>query len=145
MKKYLIGPILLILLLPVCSAQSESDPLMKVCMNTTGPDSKYLKDFRIQLGEGTPGNEFRYRANLSLWKNTRYRFTMCSSDDSKGKLIINIKDELNRTVVSSFDQSTETAYPFVELVCNKSGIYKLYFDFTGNRSGSGVSIVSLVR
>jgi len=114
-------------------------------MKTTGPASKYLKDYKIQLGDGVLGSDFRYRANLSLWKNTRYRFTMCTADDSRGRLILSIRDDLNRPVLSSFEKGSETVYSYVDFVCNKSGIYKLYFDFTGNTSGSGVSIVSLVQ
>ncbi len=145
MKKYLTGLILSFLLVAVCSGQAEPDSLMRGCMQTTGSASKYLKDFRIKLGEGTPGSGFRYRANLPLWKSTRYRFTMCTSEDSRGKLILTIKDDLNRQVLSSFDEKSENVYPYVEFVCNKSGIYKLYFDFTRSLSGSGISIVSLVK
>jgi hypothetical protein len=145
MKKYLTGLVFLILLLPVCTGQVEPDSLLRKCMRATGPTSKYLKDFKVQLGEGISGSDFRYRANLSLWKNTRYRFTMCTSEDSKGRLILNIKDDLNRSILSSYDRKTETVYPYVEFVCNKSGIYRLFYDFTGNASGLGISIVSLVR
>ena len=56
-----------------------------------GPNAKYLKDFRIQLGKATATGELRYKAQMSLWKNTKYRFTMCNSEDSKGQLILNIK------------------------------------------------------
>ena len=145
MKRYLTVLVFLILLIPFCKGQVEPDSLLRRCMKATGPASKYLKDFRVQLGEGNSGNDFRYRANLSLWKNTRYRFTMCTSDDSKGKLILNIKDDLNRSILSSYDGKTETVYPYVEFVCNKSGIYRLFYDFTGNNSGLGISIVSLVK
>ena len=145
MKKYLTGIILSFLLVTLCSGQAESDSLLKGCMQTTGPASKYLKDFRIRLGEGVTGTGFRYKANLPLWKSTRYRFTMCTSPESEGQLILSIKDDLNRQVLSSFEEKSQTVYPYVEFVCNKSGIYKLYFDFTRFKSGSGVSIVSLVQ
>jgi hypothetical protein len=145
MKKYLTGLVFLIFLYSVCAGQSEPDSLLRKCMKATGANSKYLKDFRVQLGEGTSGNDYRYRVNLSMWKDTRYRFTMCTSDESKGQLILNIKDDLNRPILTSYDMKTETVYPYVEFECNKSGIYKLFYDFTGSKSGLGISIVSLVR
>ncbi len=122
------------MLLPVychfIRAGSRTDPLVSKCLLSTGPNAKYLKDFRIQLGQGASQNDFRYKANMSLWKNTRYRFTMCTADNSKGQLILNILDDTNKIVLSSVDTKTGTIYPYVDLICNKSGIYQIGFDFT---------------
>jgi hypothetical protein len=145
MKKYLMGFLLLLPAFIILSGQTAPDPLVSNCLQSTGPDAKYLKDFRIQLGNGTPENLFRYKANMSLWKNTRYRFTLCTADDSKGLLIINIWDDTNKVVLSSVDNKTGTLYNYVDLICNKSGIYQIYFDFTEGQSGSGVSIVSMIQ
>jgi hypothetical protein len=82
---------------------------------------------------------------MSLWKNTKYRFSMCNSEDSKGKLIITIKDDANKVVVSSFDRKTGKTYPFIDFICNKSGIYQLNYDFNDGQQGSGVGVVSMVR
>lgn len=145
MKKYLLG---LLLLLPAISTgygQAETDPTVSKCLLTTGQSAKYLKDFRIQLGIGTKGDQYRYKANMSLWKNTRYRFTMCTADGSSGNLVLKIYDDANKPVLSSLDPETGNTYSYVDLVCNKSGIYHIYYDFTEARSGSGVSIVSLVQ
>jgi hypothetical protein len=110
-----------------------------------GPDARYLKDFRIQLGKAAMVGELRYKANMSLWKNTKYRFTLCNSDDSKGQLILNLKDESNKIVASSFNQKTGKAYAFIDFLCNKSGIYQLNFDFAGGLQGSGVGVVSMIK
>jgi len=145
MKKYLLG---FLLLLPACAilrGQTQNDPLVSKCLQSTGPAAKYLKDFRIQLGQGTSPDLLRYKANMSLWKNTRYRFTLCTADNSKGRLILNIQDEANNVVLSSVDGKTGTIYNYVDLICNRSGIYQIYFDFTDGQSGSGVSIVSMVQ
>jgi hypothetical protein len=53
-----------------------------------GKGTKYLKDFRIELGQAYNQNEPRYKTNISLWKNTTYRFTICSSENSKGQLYL---------------------------------------------------------
>lgn len=144
MKKLLLG-FLLVPIIIISSGQIPANSLASKCLLSTGPTSKYLKDFRIQLGQGSQSSEFRYKANMSLWKNTKYRFTLCSADNSKGRLIMNIRDDMNRTVLSSVDSKTGTIYSTVDLICNKSGLYQIFFDFTGGESGSGVSIVSMVQ
>ena len=79
--------------------------------------------------------EPRYKANMSLWKNTKYRFTLCNSDDSEGKLILNLKDDSNKIVASSYDQKTGKTYAFIDFLCSKSGIYQLNYDFAGGQPG----------
>jgi len=144
MKRYLLTVSLLLAFGCLLTGQS-SDAFVSNCVMNAGNDAKYLKDFRIQLGKAAAQNDLRYKANMSLWKNTKYRFTMCSTEDSKGKLILSIKDDANKVVLSSFDQKTGKTYPFVDFVCNKSGIYQLSFDFTDGQQGSGVGVVSMVK
>ena len=82
---------------------------------------------------------------MSLWKNTKYRFTMCNADNSKGQLFLILKMKLIKLVLSSFDKKTGKIYPFVDFTCNKSGIYQLSYDFTDGQQGSGVGVVSMVK
>lgn len=123
----------------------SSDPLVSNCIMNAGADARYLKDFRIQLGKGPTTGEPRFRAQMSLWKNTKYRFSMCNSEDSDGKLYLNLKDDTNKIVISSFDQKTGKTYSFIDFICNKSGIYQLSYDFTGGEKGSGVGVVSMIK
>lgn len=145
MKRYFLALIFLLPAISILYPQAPGDPLVSKCLQNTGPNAKYLKDFRVQLGEGSTGATFRYKANLSLWKNTKYRFTLCTSDNSKGQLILSIKDETSKNVASSVDESTGTVYPYIDLICNKSGVYQVWFDFSGGHSGSGVGIVSMLQ
>ena len=126
-------------------AGQSADPFVSKCVMNAGNDAKYLKDFRIQLGKASEQNELRYKANMSLWKNTKYRFTMCSTEDSEGQLILNIKDDANKVILSSYDKNTGKTYTSVDFICNKSGIYQLNFDFLNGQQGSGVGVVSMVR
>lgn len=144
MKKYLIT-ILLLLAAGLFVKGQASDPLLSNCGSTAGAGAKYLKDFRVQLGKAPSDGELRFKAQMSLWKNTKYRFSMCSSEDSKGKLILTLKDDANKIVLSSFDQKTGKTYPFIDFICNKSGIYKLNYDFTDGQQGSGVGVVSMLK
>jgi len=144
MKKY-ISTILLLLFVGVVSFGQSTDPLVSNCVMNAGNNAKYLKDFRVQLGKSAGQKELRFKANMSLWKNTKYRFSMCNSEDSKGKLILTLKDDANKTVFSSFDQKTGKTYPYIDFTCNKSGIYLLNYDFIDGQQGSGVGVVSMVK
>jgi hypothetical protein len=122
-----------------------SDPLISNCAINAGANAKYLKDFRIQLGKAVSQGDLRYKANMSLWKNTKYRFTMCNADNSKGQLILAIKDESNKLILSSFDKKTGKIYSYVDFECQKSGIYQISYDFTDGQQGSGVGVVSMIK
>jgi hypothetical protein len=138
--------IVLFLLAPwLLSFGQKPDPLIGKCILNAGDNTKYLKDFRVQLGESANTAELRFKANMSLWKNTRYRFSMCNSEGSKGQLILNIKDEFSKTILSSYDKNNGKIYPYVDFICNKSGIYQLYYDFSNGQQGSGVGVVSMIK
>ncbi len=123
----------------------SADPVVSRCIMSAGKDGTYLKDFRIQLGMGDPGDDFRYKANIYLWKNTKYRFTMCNSTGSKGDLVMTISDDSNNTVLTSFDERSGNTLPYVEFTSVKSGIYKLNFDFLNRQPGSGIGVVSMIN
>jgi hypothetical protein len=140
----LIFSILCLIMTGTISSGQSNDPLLNNCEMNTGTNSRYLKDFRIKLGKAN-GGDCRYKVNMSLWKNTKYRFTLCNSADSKGKLILDIRDEKNRVVVSSYDSRTGKTFQSIDFLCGRSGIYQLYYDFAGGEQGSGTGIVSLIR
>jgi hypothetical protein len=141
----LIISLVLFLAMASLSKGQVTDPLISECIMSTGDNTKYLKDFRIQLGNTPNNSDLRYRANMSLWKNTKYRFSMCNAANSKGKLILNIRDGQNKLILSSYDKNTGRIYPFIDFTCNKSGIYQLCFDFDNGQQGSGIGVVSMVR
>ncbi len=122
-----------------------TDPLVSNCVINAGNNARYLKDFRIQLGKTNTLSEFRYKANMSLWKNTKYRFTMCNAENSKGQLILSIKDDTNTLILSSLDKKSGKIYPYVDFECQKSGIYQISFDFMNGQQGSGVGVVSMIK
>lgn len=144
MKKYIIA-ITFLLITGAVSYGQTADPLVSNCAINAGANAKYLKDFRVQLGKAPNPTDLRYKANMSLWKNTKYRFTLCNADDSKGQLILSIKDETNKVIISSFDKTSGKIYSFIDFTCNKSGMYQLNYDFTNGQQGSGVGVVSMVK
>jgi hypothetical protein len=144
MKKYFIT-LAFLLAAGLLTYGQSSDPLVSSCVLNAGANAKYLKDFRIQLGKSANQTDLRFKANMSLWKNTKYRFSLCNAEDSKGELILTIKDESNKEVLSTFDKKSGKVYPFVDFTCNKSGIYQLNYDFKEGQQGSGVGVVSMVK
>jgi hypothetical protein len=143
--KTLIISLVFLLAINSLSKSQVTDPLISECIMNTGDNTKYLKDFRVQLGNDQNQSDLRYKANMSLWKNTKYRFSMCNTANSKGKLILNIRDGANKLILSSYDKNTGRVYPFIDFTCNKSGIYQLCFDFDNGKQGSGIGVVSMVR
>lgn len=144
MKKIIIT-LALLFTLGFLSFGQVTDPLISNCATNAGANARYLKDFRIQLGKAVSQNELRYKANMSLWKNTKYRFTLCNAENSKGQLILLIKDDSNKQILSSFDKKTGKTYSFIDFECQKSGIYQINYDFANGQQGSGVGVVSMIK
>jgi hypothetical protein len=144
MKRY-ISTILLFTLISVLSQGQAPNPLVSKCAMSAGSNTTYLKDFRVQLGQGSQQAELRYKQVFPLSKNMRYKFTLCNAENSKGELIMRIKDDAGKLVLASFDQKSGKTFPSVEFLCNKTGTYQIYFDFLNFQQGSGVGVISLVK
>ncbi len=144
MKKTLTFLACLLVFGAILSAQT-ADPLVSKCAMTAGNNTTYLKDFRVQLGPGGKQSELRYKQVFPLSKNMKYKFTLCSAENSKGALIMKIADESGRQVLSSFDPKSGKTFASVEFTCNKTGTYHIYFDFLNFQQGMGVGVVSLVK
>ncbi len=144
MKKLLTIFLCSFFLLEFLKGQAN-DPLTGKCVMNAGSNTTYLKDFRVQLGKSESQNEFRYKQVFALSKNMKYKFTLCNAENSQGELIMKLIDDTGRTVLQSFDPKTGKTYSSVEFVCNKTGTYKLFFDFRDFQQGLGVGVVSLIK
>jgi hypothetical protein len=144
MKRYLFTLLIILMTKAMLNGQA-ADQLASKCAMIAGSDAKYLKDFRIQLGKAPDDGDQRFKAQMSLMKNIKYRFTMCNTDDSKGQLFLTLKDDGSKQILSSLDQKTGKSYSSVDFICNKSGIYELYYDFTNRQQGSGFGVVSMIK
>jgi hypothetical protein len=144
MKKILII-LMVLLMVPIISRAQATDPLVSKCAMAAGPNTTYLKDFRVQLGKGNPQDDLRYKQVFPLSKNMKYKFTLCSADNSAGVLIMKIKDDTGKQVLATFDQKSGKTFPSVEFTCNKTGTYQISFDFMNFSQGLGVGVISLVK
>jgi len=144
MKKYLVILSLSLLITSFLSAQT-TDPLVTRCAMSAGPNTTYLKDFRVQLGKGSTQTELRYKQVFALSKNMKYKFTLCNAENSESQLIMRLKDDTGKQVLASFDQKSGKTFPSIEFTCMKTGTYQLYFDFLNFQQGLGVGVISLVK
>jgi hypothetical protein len=148
MKKYLIV-LSSLLIVPILLSAQTTDPLTSKCAMNSGPNTTYLKDYRVQLGKGSNLPELRIKQVFPLSKNMKYRFTLCNSDNSTGRLILKIKDSEGKVQLSTFDPKSGKPYPnpnpYIDFECQKTGTYTLLFDFIDFQQGLGVGIVSLVK
>ncbi|GAG07032.1 unnamed protein product, partial [marine sediment metagenome] len=74
------------------NAQSP-EQLVRICSSSAGADATYLKDFQVQLEQANPDQRPPFgKFSVVLQKNTKYRFTICNSEDSPGKAILQLFD-----------------------------------------------------
>ena len=125
-------------------AQSAA-ALVDICRSSAGNDATYLKDFTVDL-ESAKANEKAPQAKFSmvLSKNTRYRFSTCSSETSDGKGMIQLFDE-NRLQGSSYNPSTGKEFRMFDFNCTKTGVYHVFISMIDGKAGSAVCILSFME
>ena len=125
----------LVLLPAVLRSQPSTDDLVSGCVLAAGENTTYLKDFRIQLPKAATRHAAPvYKANMYLMKNMKYRFSVCNAPGSKGELVITIYDQ-GKELISSFNKSTGKEYTSVDFICNKTGLYTLWYGFISGETG----------
>ena len=123
----------------------ESSELLSQCITTSGKDATYLKDFTISLPEAT--NQQRppvSKNSIILRKNTTYRFTVCTENNSKSEAIIQLYDT-QRLIASTLDKKTGKCYKSFNFRCSKTGPYNIFFYFKDGKKGNAVGILSYVK
>lgn len=130
---------------PMMNGQAATDDLVSTCVLAAGDNTTYLKDFRVQLPKAASSDATPvYKANMYLMKNMKYRFSVCDAPTSKGELVITIYDQ-GKELISSFNRSTGKKYNSVDFICNKTGLYTLWYAFRNGEQGSGVGVVSMIK
>ena len=125
-------------------AQSTSQ-LVDLCAASAGDDATYLKDFVVELEAAKPDEKPPVaKFSMVLSKSTLYRFTICNSDASAGKGVIQLFDE-NRLLGSSFNAATGQEYKSFNFQCNKTGVYHVFISFQEGKAGSAVGILSFIK
>ena len=125
--------------------QSSPDKLVNLCVQESGSDATYLKDYVVKLPKATrPDNPPVARHTLALHKNIHYRFTICNSEKYPGKGISRIYDTKGM-IATNFSKKSDKIYNSVDFFCKKSGPYTVYISFKDGKPGMAVSILSYVK
>jgi hypothetical protein len=143
-KSFIIS-ISLVILPIVAVGQVSTDELVSNCVVACGEYTTYLKDFRVQLPKAAPDAPFPvYKAHIYLMKNIKYRFAVCNAPESAGELVVKLYEQ-GKELISSYSTSTGKKYNSIDFICNKTGLYTLWFDFINGEQGSGVGIVLMIK
>lgn len=137
---------LVLVFLPLAAAgQPATDDLVSSCVIAAGENTTYLKDFRVQLPKAAPNASAPvHKANMYLMKNMKYRFSVCDAPGSGGELYVTLYDQ-GKEIISSYNSSSGKKYSSVDFICNKTGLYTIWYNFIGGEQGSGVGVVCMIR
>ena len=142
---FFILPIAMIMMPLLATGQPATDDLVSTCVIAAGENTTYLKDFRVQLPKAAPNAAVPvYKANMYLMKNMKYRFAVCDAPESTGELVITLYDQ-GKELISSYNKSTGKKYSSIDFICNKTGLYTLWYDFIDGEQGSGVGVVCMIK
>jgi hypothetical protein len=125
-------------------AQTE-DQKVKLCSATAGPEATYVKDLvaelpAVQGSEKIPNAKY----SLILQKDTKYRITICTDDDSPGKGYVQLYD--NQTILgSTYNPTTGKEFKGFDFDCQKTGVYHFFIQFQEGKAGKAIVIISFVK
>ncbi len=121
------------------------DVLIDMCVNKSGDDATYLKDFIVQLDAAAPGEKAPVaKFSMILSKSTLYRLTVCNSEDSEGEAIIRLFST-SSLVGTNLDPSSGQTFNAFDFECNVTGVYHVFVSFQDGRSGNAIGILSFIK
>lgn len=125
-------------------AQTE-DQKVKLCAATAGPDATYVKDLIAELPAVSGGEKIPIsKHSLIMQKDTKYRITICTDDDSPGKGYVQLYD--NQTIIgSSYNPTTNKEWKSFEFDCPKTGVYHFFIQFMEGKAGKAIVIISFIK
>ncbi len=140
-----LGVLFLVFVFSLNLQGQEKDKLVSLCVQESGEDAAYLKDYVVKLPKATSKDKVPVaKHTLVLVKNTHYRFTVCNSEKYPGKGIIKIYDTKGM-IASNFDSKKNKLYNSIDFICKKTGPYTVFISFKDGEQGMAVSILSYVK
>ena len=142
MRQFLIIILIIAGFSPAYSQTTEQ--LVDICVSRLD-GATYLRDFQVELEAADPGKATPVaKYSMVLNKNTQYRLSICNSDVSPGKGIIQIYD--NKGLIgSNFNEASGTYYPFYDLQIQSTGVYHIFISFSEGLAGTAVGVLSFVK
>lgn len=125
------------------NAQSTSK-LVDLCNASAGSNATYINDYLVELPGVAAGEKQQpFRKSFGLQKNTIYQFTVCNSEASQGKAIVELF-EANKLIGSNYNPATGQEFKTFQFDCSKTGVYHLFIHFQDGKAGTAVCIMSFV-
>ena len=140
----LLLPIVFFSISAVAFSQTDAQKV-EICSGIAGKDAQYVKDFSVQL-QAAQGNEKAPIAKYSmiLQKDTKYRLTICTDDDSPGRGFVQLLDT-GSLLGSTINPTTGKEYKSIDFDIQKTGVYHIFIQFVDGKAGSAVVILSFVK
>jgi hypothetical protein len=124
-------------------AQTEAQRV-ELCTKAAGK-ATFLNSYPVRLDAARTGERppMIRQATVLRGKN-KYRFTICTDEESAGEAILQIYDE-GKVILSSYDAASGKHHPNIDFDCNKSAGYVIVITFKDGKEGSAVVILSHVK
>jgi hypothetical protein len=125
------------------NAQTEEQKV-EICNKKAGKDAIYQKHIVVELQASSAGEKRpAFKNSYLLAKDTRYKVTICTDDDSPGKAFVTIFDNLNQ-IASSYNSKSGDVFPGFEFVCTKTGVYHFISEFIDGKAGKAIVVISMI-
>ncbi len=124
-------------------AQAEAQKV-DLCAKVAG-DATFQSDYPVQLSGAEAGQRAPiYKKAVALRKGNRYRFTICTDEESSGDAVLQLYDE-NKLMGSSYYPDSGKEYQNFDFDCNKTAVYIIFISFKDGKEGSAIGILSHVK
>jgi len=123
-------------------AQTEAQRI-ELCTKVAG-DATLEKSYTVQLPAASGQRAPNFKQAVAMRKGNRYRFTICTDEESSGEAILELFDEAKK-VGSSYIPETGKTYQSFDFDCTKSAIYVIFVSFKDGKEGSAVGILSHIK
>ena len=124
-------------------AQTEAQKV-ELCSKIAG-GATLLESYPVQLEAAKDGQRAPiFRQAVMMRKGNKYRFTICTDEESAGEGILKLFDEAKLMGTSYIEESGKT-YQNFDFDCQKSAVYIIMINFKDGKEGSAVAVVSHVK
>jgi len=128
---------------PTVKAQTEAQKV-ELCTKVAG-GATLLSNYPVQLQAAKDGERAQvFRNAAAMRKGNRYRFSICTDEESPGEAIIEVYDE-GKMIGSSYNAESGKTYQNFDFDCNKTAAYIIMIKIKDGKEGSAVGIVSHVK
>ena len=124
-------------------AQTEAQKIELCTKMAQG--ATFLESYTVQLDGAKDGERAPIsKKALAMRKGNKYRFTICTDEESPDEAILQLFDEA-KLMGSSFNPETGKVYQSFDFDCSKTIICIIFLSFKNGKGGSAVAVLSHVK